>query len=240
MADGTSFIQVSTSGGAPEDYLVSGASLLGLQTASATYDGSGAGGDFLPALQILDEVGRVTMTVFGSAVTAGDSAYVTFAPFLRQAAAPASGVSRFAGVYSGDSVTIADGASDSLTWDYFLGGDPTLDISNPIFPQVTKTGNWVFAIDVFCATDLTAGGQFQVEFDVIGLGHGTSVGFPAFATSPAATTAVPSPRLTLVAPGWMDATSATSKLSVTVINHDGAASRDFLLDQAVAVFVGGP
>lgn len=87
MADGTTFISVTRSGSAPEDYLVSGASSIDLLAARADFDGSGAGSDFLPALQIVDEAGQVVATTFGSTVAAGGSASVTFAPFLRGATA---------------------------------------------------------------------------------------------------------------------------------------------------------
>jgi hypothetical protein len=56
----------------------------------AVFDGSGASGDFLPTLQITSDSGRVISEVpVGSAVTAGDSVPVTWAPFLRGATAGA-------------------------------------------------------------------------------------------------------------------------------------------------------
>jgi hypothetical protein len=83
MADGTKTIKVPRSGAPPEDYEIGGAADFDLIAARAVYDGSGAMGDFLPTLQILNAAGEVMATVFGSPVTAGDSREVTFAPFLR-------------------------------------------------------------------------------------------------------------------------------------------------------------
>jgi hypothetical protein len=58
---------------------------------AAHFDGSGAGVDFFPAIQVLDEAGQVAATVIGPKVTAGGSADVTFAPFLESPAVASSG-----------------------------------------------------------------------------------------------------------------------------------------------------
>jgi hypothetical protein len=85
MADGTLFVKVPSTGAAPEDYLVSGAAAIDLLAVRAVFDGTGAGGDFVPVVQIVNEAGEVMLQCVGETVTAGDSASVTFAPFLRTA-----------------------------------------------------------------------------------------------------------------------------------------------------------
>ena len=76
--------------GVPFDYQVPGSTELALQSVTAVFDGSGAGSSFLPALQIIGPGGVVAATFVDkdNAVTAGDSAEVTFGTFLRKQAAP--------------------------------------------------------------------------------------------------------------------------------------------------------
>jgi hypothetical protein len=83
MPVGTIYVPVAGTGEAPQEYSTPGAAILDLQAVSADFDGSGASGDFRPAVQLLDSTGNVMATVVGETVTAGDSASVTFAPFLR-------------------------------------------------------------------------------------------------------------------------------------------------------------
>lgn len=83
MPVGTIYVPVAGTGAAPQTYNTPGASILDLQAVSADFNGSGAGSDFKPAVQLLDSSGHVMATVVGETVTAGGSASVTFAPFLR-------------------------------------------------------------------------------------------------------------------------------------------------------------
>jgi hypothetical protein len=91
MADGTLFVKVTQTQATPEDYLVSGAAAIDLLAVRAVFDGSGAGGDFVPVVQIVNEANEVMLQCVGETVTAGDSASITFAPFLRTAAAASPG-----------------------------------------------------------------------------------------------------------------------------------------------------
>ena len=81
MADGPALI-VQPGGPVPFDYQLAPGEALALSTAVATFDGSGAAGDFLPALGIYAQSGELLSRTFTSeAVSAGDSAEVTFSPF---------------------------------------------------------------------------------------------------------------------------------------------------------------
>lgn len=91
MADGTTFVKVSSTQSTPEDYLLSGAASVDLLAVRAEFDGSGAAGDFLPVVQIVNEADEIMLTFTGEKVTAGDSASITFAPFLKAAAAASTG-----------------------------------------------------------------------------------------------------------------------------------------------------
>jgi hypothetical protein len=74
-------------GSAPLSYTVPGSQEIVLKSLFASFDGSGAGGAFLPCVRIVAPGGGVVAEyIADSAVAAGSSAEVTFAPFLRGAA----------------------------------------------------------------------------------------------------------------------------------------------------------
>lgn len=73
-------------GPAPQAYEVPNSTEIIPRVVFATFDGSGAAGAFLPTVQIISDGGEVVASVStDTAVAAGDSASVTFAPFLRAA-----------------------------------------------------------------------------------------------------------------------------------------------------------
>lgn len=113
MPAGTIYVPVSGDGAAPQTYDTPGAAVLDLQAVTATFDGTNASGDFLPAVQLLDSSGHVMATTVGGVVAAGDSAEYTFAPFLR--ATPAA-----AGSYTTDKLRLRGSGSGN-----FLLQDPT-------------------------------------------------------------------------------------------------------------------
>jgi hypothetical protein len=81
MADGPALI-VEPGGGTPFAYQLAPGESMALSTVAAVFDGSGAGGDFLPALALYAQSGELLSRTFTSeAVAAGDSAEVTFSPF---------------------------------------------------------------------------------------------------------------------------------------------------------------
>jgi hypothetical protein len=81
MADGPALI-VEPGGATPFGYQLAPGEAMQLATVAATFDGSGAAGNFLPALGLYAQSGELLSRTFTSeAVTAGDSAEVTFSPF---------------------------------------------------------------------------------------------------------------------------------------------------------------
>lgn len=78
---------------APKDYSVPPAQQIRLLSVRASFDGTGAGGAFLPALQILDNNGNVLVTAAdpGVSVAAGASADVSWFPGVKKAAAASTG-----------------------------------------------------------------------------------------------------------------------------------------------------
>lgn len=68
---------------APLTYDVPDAQVIGLVCANAVYDGAGAGGSWLPALELVSDSGHViARAIPQTSVAAGGSAEVTFGPFL--------------------------------------------------------------------------------------------------------------------------------------------------------------
>lgn len=82
MAGTDGQILVTGSGDAPVVYKVSGTHDVTLLAVNAVFDGSGAAGPYLPAVEVISDAGvRVSRNVTDDAIAAGASAEVTFAPF---------------------------------------------------------------------------------------------------------------------------------------------------------------
>lgn len=83
MADALTVNVQDAPAAAPAVYTVPGSADVELLSAFARFDGSGAAGSFRPALTFYSDAGLILARVFpGDTVTAGDTADVTFAPFL--------------------------------------------------------------------------------------------------------------------------------------------------------------
>jgi hypothetical protein len=85
VADATLQILGLGTSAVPLDYTVSGPQTLDLIAVKGDFDGSAAGVDFVPVVEIISPAGAVMATSTGPTITAGSSATVTFAPFLRAA-----------------------------------------------------------------------------------------------------------------------------------------------------------
>jgi hypothetical protein len=73
---------VQPGGAVPFEYQLAPGEAIALSSVAAEFDGSGAGGSFLPALGLYAQSGELLARTFpSSAVTAGASAEVTFSPF---------------------------------------------------------------------------------------------------------------------------------------------------------------
>jgi hypothetical protein len=106
MADGTLQILGLGTSAVPLDYTASGDQSLDLVAVNADYDGGAAGVDWQPVVEIISTAGHVMARGVGPTITAGDSASVTFAPFLKAPAAGGNGVTE---ITSGDgSITVVD------------------------------------------------------------------------------------------------------------------------------------
>lgn len=140
---------------APLVYTVPGAQEIILKSLFASFDGSSAGSDFFPCVRVRAPGGGIVGEyITQAAVTAGSSADVSFAPFLRggsgASAAPAVS-SPF--VYAADtSQVIPSGAVTALIFDSYStaqGSQPMIDLSG--FPA-TFSNPTVLAAAPFFAT----------------------------------------------------------------------------------------
>jgi hypothetical protein len=87
MADGTLQILGLGTSAAPLRYDVTGSQALDLVAVKADFDGAAAAVDFVPMVQIFSDAGHLMAQAKGPTVTAGGSATVTFAPFLKSESA---------------------------------------------------------------------------------------------------------------------------------------------------------
>jgi hypothetical protein len=93
MSSSTQTTQITGLGthAAPLDYVVKDSQVIGLEAVTATFDGSAVGSGFQPCVQIITDSGHVLASCPAAAAAAGDVVEVTFAPFLRAAAAAVVG-----------------------------------------------------------------------------------------------------------------------------------------------------
>lgn len=95
MADATLQILGLGTSAVPLDYNVPGSQTIDLIAVKGTFDGSSAAVDFVAVVEIIGPSGEVMATSTSPTITAGSSASVTFAPFLRSATSttpPAGGI----------------------------------------------------------------------------------------------------------------------------------------------------
>lgn len=82
MADGTLQILGLGTSAVPLEYNVTGNQSLDLVAVNVDYDGSSAAVSWQPVIEIVSDAGHVMARGVGPTIAAGDSASVTFAPFL--------------------------------------------------------------------------------------------------------------------------------------------------------------
>lgn len=110
----------------PFTYVLSGAQTFTPETAFATFDGSGASGDFLACMSFLAQDGKRFMRVFPTtSVAGGDVADVTFAPFPGGIGQAATGPPEIPFCVVGFQVTVP--ASSTYT---LMNGDLSFSVPN--------------------------------------------------------------------------------------------------------------
>lgn len=154
MADGTLQILGLGTSAVPLEYTISGNQPLDLIAVKADFDGSGAGSDFVPMVAILSSAGLVMAQSKGPAVTAGDSATVTFATFLGGANQSAAGGGiEFDKLNQGGALDIRTADSAYSTVGFHVSDQSTLginivqDANGPVLLNATGDGGVIVRSD---------------------------------------------------------------------------------------------
>lgn len=109
---------------APKQYVVAGAQEIILKGVTASFDGTGAGGSFVPSIQIIDPGGNVIGTyTLGQTLTAGASADVSWFPGVTNVQTPTPTTVRDFAAYFGDKSCPTGTTSTLLDWSS-LRSDP--------------------------------------------------------------------------------------------------------------------
>lgn len=116
---------------APLDYVVPNAQAIVPLAVNATFDGSGATGNWLPVLELYSDSGQVIARTFPSSpIDAGGSAECTFAPFLRDAGGGAgSGVvsqARYSTHDADPDQSVGAGGQAYVQWYNFAASDTSI------------------------------------------------------------------------------------------------------------------
>lgn len=90
MADRTQQILPGGQSSAPYTYTIPSSTEFDLLAVRATFDGTGAGGAFLPCVKLVSDAGVVMAETIGSSVAAGGTADASFFPRVRRTANPSS------------------------------------------------------------------------------------------------------------------------------------------------------
>lgn len=127
MAD-TQINPLATSS-APSTWTLPDALTVTLGALHATYDGTGAAGNFVPTVKIVSDSGHTVMTVVqDTTVTAGQTADASWAPFLRTATstAPTTGTNKALHLFTNTGTVVAANSATTLSFDVVSSFDSTV------------------------------------------------------------------------------------------------------------------
>ena len=109
-------IRATATAAAPRDYTIPGAQEILPKAITATYDGTGAAGQFFPCLEVLDPGGNVMVAAVGSAaMSPGASADVSWFPGLGAGGASATASGAWTQVFHFDVPALASPTSIDTT-----------------------------------------------------------------------------------------------------------------------------
>lgn len=143
---------------APFDYQVPPGQEVQPYTATATYDGTGASGDFVPTISIYSQSGNLLARVFPpETVPMGGVAGVTFLPPFGSAASGSTAGNKYDGTYAyyTGSITVpaaGGGGPGKVNFDFdtnFAGGTQLLDVTQPTSPSVKTAGLYAWTASIF-------------------------------------------------------------------------------------------
>jgi len=113
----------------PADWTIDTAHVYTLGAVYAEFDGTGAGGDFIPVLEVISDSGHKVVAVPGDdTVTAGDTAQQTWAPRLRHigSSTPSAGSIKAIHLETTTAITVVPGNDRTITFDVVSGFDTSV------------------------------------------------------------------------------------------------------------------
>lgn len=149
------------SGGSLDVYDVPGSVIVTPYSVSATFDGSGAGGAFLPCLTFKTQTGAVIARCPAPEVASGDTAEVSWFPHVAQAAAapaPSGSGWTLATLSAANTITVASGTSALVDM------DATTLYTND--SSVFTTGAWVHSAVTYHGIKVIADGHYLAKGQV--------------------------------------------------------------------------
>lgn len=210
-------------GEAPQLYEVPNATEIIPKSVFATFDGTAAVSDFFPTVQFVSDGGEIVGQVrTDSAVTAGGSASVTFAPFLRTQTTAGGALTATNARYGATTLSVAANTSGFLSLTGPSFGASLLDLTVPSSPTIVTAGVYAFC---FVARVVIALGGSPTG----GSGHAAAINNAGGGQNCTAFFTMPSAAGTIV-PQWT-ATSvpahhaAGDVIQFSITNGDGASAR---------------
>jgi hypothetical protein len=166
-------IEPPSGGNAPVAYQLAPGLTLETLAVAADFDGSGAGGDFEPAVAFYAQDGRrLGRFAAGTAITAGSSAEVTFFPFAPPASSGGGSATQVVeqfDVYGSPGILgLAAGAFGFMPFQFQTGSqDPAhiMDLTTPTAPKLPK-GLYLISWQVEATSSLVANKMFGVEVKI--------------------------------------------------------------------------
>lgn len=209
---------------APLTYELGAVEEIQIKTAYATFDGTGASGDFLACLTILAQSGQILSRVFPSTtVKAGNVANVSYAPFPGGLASSGGGYTPprvYEKFNTGTTTFIANGAGSAVNFGTFLSGTQLFSTTAFTFLATALFDGIVFVSATVVGLNMTAGGTFVVEAIL----DNSDGGVMAQTVSPPSTATNPSPEVAITLLGRAQQ-GRNWQLQVT--NLDGSAGINF-------------
>lgn len=161
---------------APGDYVLPAAQVLTIGAVFAHFDGTGAGGSFVPTLDIISDSGHTILSVpQDTTIAAGSSAEASWAPFLKAAAAGAGAAPNLpmANAYDGSSHAIT-GAGTHMPVNannFFTTDSSFFDTASQVIGGTTFIGVRFLKVGIYAAftiatfTGLTVGDAINFSTD---------------------------------------------------------------------------
>ncbi len=128
--------------------------------------------------------------------------------------------------YSGNDVSIANGAAGTLTWDTKVSGTALLNITVPSIPTIVTAGVYAVSVWIAPAAGLTLNGNYEVTLSLDAAGDNAPFDGTASPSVAGATVAA----LELTGVYYIP---AGGQITAVLGSNDGVSTRNFAINTAV-------